>query len=303
MKFNVRWCAKIRKGCALLSLSVYLQRFLIHLKAIDMMNMRFGILAPAFALVLFLAACSSENREANVNEILPVEEKLVQAKPNLESFAEVAGKLGDKLQMVPADVQDKKEFAELYPYAVGLKTKFEAVNQLYGDMQTKLDQLEEDARSGKIKRADLDVQLEEINRQMASLEAALPRYTQISDSLLTAYEQMAAGAKGALKPVALQDAAGILNPAMGAGALVPAGAAAEAAAAADAASQAPADAAGATRAASPAPNAQRPAAASGTAAQPAAPAPDVNAAQEKRKMLEEMKKTGKKPVSTTMDGQ
>lgn len=299
MKFCARWCAKIRKGCALLSLSVYLRCFLIHIKAIDMMNMRFGLLAPASALVLLLAACASENREANVNEILPVEEKLVQAKPNLESFAEVASKLEYKLQMVPADVQEKKEFAEMYPYAVGLKTKFEAVNQLYADMQTKLDQLEDDARSGKIKRADLDVQLGEINRQMASLESALPRYTQMSDSLLMAYEQMAAGATGALKPVSLQDAAGILNPAIGGGALVPAGAAADAAAA-DAASQAPTDASGAARAASPA--AQRPAAASGTAAQPA-PAPDVNAAQDKRKMLEEMKKTGKKPVSTTLGGQ
>ncbi len=264
------------------------------------MNMRFGFLAPVLALVLVMAACSSENREANVNEILPVEEKLVQAKPNLESFAEVAVKLGDKLQMVPADVQEKKEFTELYPYAVGLKTKFEAVNQLYGDMQAKLDQLEEDARSGKVKRADLDVQLEEINRQIASLEAAIPRYTQMSDSLLTAYEQMTIGAKGALKPVALQDAAGILNPAMGAGALVPPGAAA-AAADADAASQVPADASGAARAASP--TAQRPGAASGTAAQPTAPPTEGNVTQDKRKMLEEMKKTGKKPVSTTMDGQ
>lgn len=262
------------------------------------MNMRFGRLLPVVAGVLFLAACSSENREANVNEILPVEEKLAQARPNLESFAEVAGKLEEKLQMVPADVQEKKEFAELYPYAVGLRTKYEAVNQLYGDMQTKLDQLEEDARSGKIKRADLDVQLQEINKQMASLESALPRYAQISDSLLTAYEQMAAGAKGAPAPVALQDATGILNPSMGAGALVLPGTAA------DAATQTPPDAAGA---AAPAPaastTAQRPGAASSAAAQQAAPAPNVNATQEKRKMLEEMKKSGKKPVSTTMDGQ
>lgn len=175
--------------------------------------------AAALFSVLILAACGNKVDEAVVSNIQDLSGKAETGKTEMAPLAEKTEALAAKLQMVPADLQAKKEFEDFYKIARAVTIKKEMMEASYAELQSQLSEIEENYRSGKVKKEEVTAELTSINDQIEGIRSSVPMIMHMSDSLSGAYDQMAAGATGVPQPVALPDAMGMPAPNAGAGAL------------------------------------------------------------------------------------
>lgn len=174
---------------------------------------------PALFSLLLMGACGNKVDETVVSNIQDLSGKVDTGKSEMAPLSEKTQALVSKLQLVPLDVQAKKEFVDFYKFAKAVTTKKELMEASYNELQTQLSDIEENYRSGKVKKEEITAELSNINAQIEGIRYSVPKIMHISDSLSGAYDQMAAGATGTPQPVTLSDAGGMLAPNAAPGAL------------------------------------------------------------------------------------
>jgi uncharacterized protein YoxC len=180
-------------------------------------TMKYTHVLAGLMCLLLINACGNKIDETVVTNIQESGEKVQAGKSQLAGIIERTKVLADKIALVPTDVQKKKEFIEFYQIASAVSARKMPLEDMYTDMETKLQSLEEGFRSGKVKKEEVMKELEMINYQSSEMQNKLPVIVHISDSLVGVYDKMIVGATGTPQPVQLPDAAGILPSSTGTG--------------------------------------------------------------------------------------
>jgi|GEM_PF-1040161 len=171
--------------------------------------MKYTHVLASLLCLLLINACGNKIDETVVTTIQESGEKVQAGKSQLAGIIERTKVLADKIALVPTDVQKKDEFIKFYQIASAVSARKMPLEDMYTDMETKLQSLEEGYRSGKVKKEEVMKELEMINYQSSEIQNKLPVIVRISDSLVGVYDKMIVGAKGTPQPVQLPDAAGM----------------------------------------------------------------------------------------------
>lgn len=149
------------------------------------------LLMPVLGALVLLVSCKQIDKEL-VSSIQADQAKIKEAIPSFQTNAALATSLVNRMDQAPVELKasQKLNFAELYSSAQAIVNKYQAIIQIYSDLNTKLDSLNNNYVDGDLTKEDVKAGRDAMAQELEVLPKVQDRVVPFMQKTIADYDQM-----------------------------------------------------------------------------------------------------------------